>query len=130
MTTIESLKAQLKEKRENAAYLRDLFESHLGFTPPEQQFMVWLNRFGVEMCSDAIERTSEWMLLNQKNVKDPKLSPKIRESLQKTEEDVCSYATGVMYKMKAKEEETAEKAKERAKQFSEQTSSAKEWGKK
>ena len=103
----ESLRAGLKAKRENATYLSELFESLIGFTPSHAQCMVWLNRFPVEICSAAIERTAEWLLeyqqtMNENSTVTDKETGETVELVDKTETDILKYASGTMYYMHAK----------------------------
>src|ERR1035437_5698887 len=95
--TSDELRKKLQEKRGDAAYLQELFESLLGFTPKEAQFMIWLNRFDLEVCSEAIERTGEWHLINQQILaegcitikgKTVKLAPAQLKEYEKSESDI------------------------------------------
>ncbi len=107
MKNTESLRVKLQEKRESVSYLKELFESLFEFTPSDSQFMVWLNRFPVEVCSEAIERTAEWVLEHQQNLKEGKVithkeTGKEIPWVEKTETDILKYASGTMYYMQAR----------------------------
>ena len=99
--TPEELRHKLQVKRGHAAYLAELFESLMGFTPTNQQCMIWLNRFDVDICAAAIERTGEFLLQYNQEADEEIRSGNLNYG-EKTQTDLLRYASGCMYKMKDK----------------------------
>jgi hypothetical protein len=94
LTRIERLRAELAEKRDNVAYLQDLYSLLFEGTPlSTAQALVWLKRFDVMIIKAALERTQEWLSEYEAT-----------ELVSKSQTEVLKYASGCMYKMQAESE--------------------------
>ena len=107
-STTDRLKAEFLAKQENLKYLRFLCERVFPFMPTDRQLDIWLRRFDVELVSYSIEAAGRWYVNYhqelEKSVSAGKMTQDEAFAKFKTEDDILRYASGCMYKEKAKRE--------------------------
>jgi dsDNA-binding SOS-regulon protein len=106
-----ALAAKIKEVEENISALQELWLFMIGKPVPEaDQFKIWLMRYGFEITAAAIEELASW--INKHKQELAKIRAEGREPTpeeivehSKTMLDLVRYASGIMKKMKADQEE-------------------------
>jgi hypothetical protein len=109
-----ALVARIREAKENVAALRELWITYFGEPmPDDQQFLIWLTRYGFDIAVEAIEELASW--LNRHEQELQKIAAEGRaatpeETIAHAKKllDLIRYVSGIMKKKKAEQDGTAE----------------------
>jgi len=103
------LMARIRESKENAAALRELWGSIFGYPAPgDQQFFIWLDRHGFDIVADSIMALAAWV--NRHGQELGKIAadrdPTAEETAAHTKGlvDLVQYASGIMKKKQAEQQ--------------------------